>query len=56
MRQGQLLAHELLTDAQGVSRTAASTGKFTTYMHGMCGRVMQASPPDQLGLKIIDAP
>jgi len=24
-------------------------------MHVMCGRVIQASPPDQLGLKIIDA-
>jgi putative SOS response-associated peptidase YedK len=24
-------------------------------MHDMCGRVIQASPPDQLGLKIIDA-
>src|SRR3954467_10915393 len=30
-------------------------GKFTAYMHDMCGRVIQASPPDQLGLKIIDA-
>ena len=30
-------------------------GKFTAYMHHMCGRVIQASPPDQLGLKIIDA-
>src|SRR3954447_22602239 len=24
-------------------------------MNDMCGRVIQASPPDQLGLKIIDA-
>ena len=24
-------------------------------MQDMCGRVIQASPPDQLGLKIIDA-
>ncbi len=30
-------------------------GGLTAYMQDMCGRVIQASPPDQLGLKIIDA-
>src|SRR4051812_29986945 len=30
-------------------------GGLPAYMQKMCGRVIQASPPDQLGLKIIDA-
>ena len=32
-----------------------SPGRAHRLHAGMCGRVIQASPPDQLGLKIIDA-
>ena len=34
---------------------AAFAWQVHAYMDVMCGRVIQASPPDQLGLKIIDA-
>ena len=44
-----------MVTAKQVACAPLPPGELTAYMHDMCGRVIQASPPDQLGLKIIDA-